>query len=77
MGLINAGDFSPVDSVRFFLRDNYYKGEVFHTDATIFTVRDAALAIGVPGAGNFKKHTASRQQRRVFCFSAYVRREPR
>lgn len=48
MGLINAGDFSPVDSVRFFLRDNYYKGEVFHTDATIFTVRDAALAIGVP-----------------------------
>lgn len=44
----DAGDFPPVGLVKNFLDDNDYQGEIFYTDATIFTVKDASLAVGVP-----------------------------
>lgn len=42
--------FSPVGAVKAFLDGHGYKGEIFHTEATIFTVRDASLAVGAPEA---------------------------
>lgn len=42
------GDFSPVAAVREFLDSRGYGGEIFHTEATIFTVQDASLAVGAP-----------------------------
>lgn len=44
----NHPDFSPVGAVEEFLCSNGYEGEIFHTSATIFTVRDASLAVGAP-----------------------------
>lgn len=43
-----GGGFSPVDAVRAFLDNKGYSGRIFHTEATIFTVQDASLAVGAP-----------------------------
>lgn len=44
----NEEGFSPVEAVRSFLAQKGYDCEIVHTDATIFTVRDASLAVGAP-----------------------------
>lgn len=44
----NHESFSPVDEVRAFLEEQGYKRDIIHTEATIFTVRDASLAVGAP-----------------------------
>lgn len=44
----NGGDFSPIGAVKVFLDEKGYTGEIFHTDATIFTVQDASQAVGAP-----------------------------
>lgn len=44
----NDRDFSPVAAVREFLDGKGYDGAIFHTEATIFTVHDASLAVGAP-----------------------------
>lgn len=40
--------FSPVQTVSSFLEERGYKREIIHTEATIFTVQDASLAVGAP-----------------------------
>ena len=44
----NLKDFDPVRAVKNFLAEKHFTGEVIHTDATIFTVADASLAVGAP-----------------------------
>lgn len=44
----NKEEFSPVEAVRSFLEQKGYDCGIIHTEATIFTVRDASLAVGAP-----------------------------
>lgn len=48
MELRNGEEFSPVEAVRSFLTRRGYDCRIIHTEATIFTVRDASLAVGAP-----------------------------
>lgn len=43
-----ASDFDPVAAVQSFLDSKGFEGKIIHTDATIFTVQDASLAVGAP-----------------------------
>lgn len=44
----NREGFSPVEAVRSFLAQRGYDCEIIRTEATIFTVKDASLAVGAP-----------------------------
>lgn len=44
----NREGFSPVEAVRSFLTQRGYDCGIIHTEATIFTVKDASLAVGAP-----------------------------
>ena len=41
-------DFDPVARVECFLRESDFSGSIMHTEATIFTVADASIAVGAP-----------------------------
>lgn len=38
----------PLEKVRSFLQERGYKGDIHHTDGTIFTVEDASKSVGAP-----------------------------
>jgi prolyl-tRNA editing enzyme YbaK/EbsC (Cys-tRNA(Pro) deacylase) len=44
----STDDFDPVEAVSSFLSDSGFDGRIFHTEETIFTVSDAASAVGAP-----------------------------
>lgn len=48
MELRSGEGFSPVEAVRSFLTLRGYDCRIIHTESTIFTVRDASLAVGAP-----------------------------
>lgn len=45
---ITTEEFDPVDAVQRCLDAAGYKGKIFHTEKTIFTVADASAAVGAP-----------------------------
>ena len=44
----SKNDFDPVEAVSSFLSNSGFNGRIFHTEETIFTVSDAASAVGAP-----------------------------
>ncbi|MFR5881004.1 MAG: transglycosylase SLT domain-containing protein [Cloacibacillus evryensis] len=68
--------FNPIDTVRRFLEKNDCASQIMETEATIFTVTDASLAVGAPEEEILKAYPA-REPRKELRAGADVRRQPR